>query len=61
MFAEGLVHDFGQIFKFFPFFFFMQKIAQKKIFGDVLDRKQAFLDYKILIFPTCQIGYFLRG
>ena len=60
MFAEGLVHDFGQFFKFFPFFFHA-KDSSENIFGDVLDRKQAFLDYKILIFPTCQIGYSLRG
>ena len=49
--------------KFLNFFrfFFHAKDSSEKIFGDVLDRKQAFLDYKILIFPTCQIGYFLRG
>ena len=60
MFAEGLVHDFGQKLNFFRFFFHA-KDSSEKILGNVLDRKQAFLDYKILIFPTCQIGYFLRG
>ena len=49
--------------KFLNFFrfFFHAKDSSEKFFGDVLDRKQAFLDYKILVFPTCQIGYSLRG
>ena len=52
MFAEGLVHDFGQIFKIFPFFFHA-KDSSEKIFGDVLDRKQAFLGSKnISFFPV---------
>ena len=31
------------------------------MFGDILDRKQAFLDYKISILPSRQIRCFLRG
>ena len=30
----------------FPYLFFLGKIRQKKVFGNVLDRKLAFLDYK---------------
>ena len=37
-----------KIMKFF-YFFFLGKIPQKKVFGNVLDRKLAFLDYKIWI------------
>ena len=28
------------------YFFFLGKIRQKKVFGNVLERKLAFLDYK---------------
>ena len=30
----------------FPYFFFLGKIHQKEVFGNVLDRKLVFLDYK---------------
>ena len=30
----------------FPYLFFLGKIRQKKVFGNVLDRKLAFPDYK---------------
>ena len=33
----------------FLYFFILGKIRQKKVFGNVLDRKLVFLDYKIWI------------
>ena len=42
MFPEELVQDFGQNLKNFVFFF-CAKRSSKKIVGDVLDRKKAFL------------------
>ena len=36
---------FGQKFENFPFFIF-GKIREENVFDDILERKQAFLDYK---------------
>ena len=38
-------------------------LCEEEMFGDVVDRKQAFLDYKklISILPSHQIRCFLRG
>ena len=44
-FPKGSVHSFGQQMGFFPPFYFWQK-RQEKVFGDILQRKNAFLDYK---------------
>ena len=45
IFPKGLVHGFGQNYEFF-YLLFLGKIRNKKVFGNVLDRKLAFLDYK---------------
>lgn len=41
---KGLVHGLGK--KNSKFFFFCLKVDREKVFGKVLKRKQAFLDYK---------------
>ena len=52
-FLKGLVHDFGQKLVIFPDFYFRENKAekcvlnQKKVFYDILDDRNAFLDYKI--------------
>ena len=48
-FPKGLAHDFGQKFSFFHFFF-LNKISPEKMFHDILDKKQAFTDYKNIDF-----------
>ena len=48
IFPKGIVHDFGKkvlVKKFFRLLF-LSKIDQEKVFADVLDRKEAFEDYK---------------
>ena len=45
IFSKGLTHGFGQKMAVFPTFFFGNK-AQKDVFYDILDRKNAFLGYK---------------
>ena len=49
-FPKGLAHDFGQQFSFFSFFFFLNKISLEKMFHVILDKKQAFADYKKIDF-----------
>ena len=41
--------------------FSLGKIGLAIVFGDVLDRNQAFPDYKNVTLYGCQIGFFLRG
>ena len=41
----GIVHDFGQKVEVFSCFVFMKNRSQK-VFADVLDKKEAFKDYK---------------
>ena len=43
--------------KFF-YFFFLGKICQKNVFGNVLDRKLAFLDYKNMHLKKSQNWHF---
>ena len=45
IFTNGIVHDFGQKVVVFSSFAFI-KIHQENVFGDVLDKKEAFKDYK---------------
>ena len=52
IFPKGLVHGFGQKLVIFPDFYFRENKAekcvlnQKKVFYDILDDRNAFLDYK---------------
>ena len=43
-FPNGLTHDFGQKLELSSLFFFLLNIGQEIMFGDVLDRKEAFLN-----------------
>ena len=45
----------------FLLFFFLGKIRQKKVFGKVLDRKLAFLDYKNMDLKKSQNWQFSKG
>ena len=45
IFAKGIVHDFGQKWKFFHVLC-LSKIDGEKVFADVLDIKEPFKDYK---------------
>ena len=45
IFATGIVHDFGQKVEVFSSFVFV-KNRSRKVFADVLDKKEAFKDYK---------------
>ena len=45
----------------FPYLFFLGKIRQKKVFGNVLDRKLAFLDYKNMDLKKLQNWQFSKG
>ena len=45
-FPKGLVHGFGPKMGLFPPFYFWQSRQAKNVFGDILERKNAFLDYK---------------
>ena len=40
---------------------FLFRLDQGTMFWDVIDRKKAFLDYKILNLHSLQIGIFQRG
>ena len=45
IFPNGLVYGFGQKFQISSSFF-LSKIGWEKVFGDVLGKKLAFLDYE---------------
>ena len=46
IFSKGLTHGFGPKKAIFPIFFFLVKIGRENVFYDILERKDAFLDYK---------------
>ena len=45
IFAKGLTHGFGKKWPFFQLFF-LGIVGQENVFYDILERKNAFLDYK---------------
>ena len=45
----------------FVYFFFLDKIRQIRVFGNVLDRKLAFLDYKNMDLKKSQNWHFSKG
>ena len=45
LFSKGIVHDFGKKVEVFSSFVFI-KNRSRKVFADVLDKKEAFQDYK---------------
>ena len=60
IFPKGLVHGLGETFEIFVTFRFIQN-TPKKVFGDVLVRKQAFLDNKNMDLRKREIGIFPKG
>ena len=60
IFLKELVHGFGEKFEILLTFRFIQN-TPKKVFGDVLARKQAFLDNKKLHLKKSEIGIFSKG
>ena len=57
---RGLVHSFGPTIKIFPSFSFRQS-RQEKMFGDILDRNKAFLDYKNGQLKNSENWHFSKG
>ena len=45
----------------FVYFFFLDKIHQIRVFGNVLDRKLPFLDYKNMDLKKLQNWHFSKG
>ena len=43
---KGLTHDFGPKIAIFPSFFFLGNRGQENVYYDILERKDAFLEYK---------------
>ena len=41
--------------------FILRQIGQEEVFYDILDRKNAFLDYKNIKVKNRRIGIFLKG
>ena len=60
IFPKGLVHGFCEKFEILLTFRFIQN-TPKKVFADVLFRKQAFLDNKNMDFKKHEIGIFPKG
>ena len=58
--SKGLTCDCGQKFKLF-YCFFLSKLGRKMRFGDLLDRKQAFLDRKNFNFLKSRNWTFFKG
>ena len=46
IFPKGLTHGFGPKMAIFRTFFFLGNIGQKKVFYDILERRNAFQGYK---------------
>ena len=59
IFRKGLIHGFGQKLAIFPSFDFREK-SQENLFGDILERKNAFLDYKDRKFTKSKTGIILK-
>ena len=45
----------------FSYFFFLGNIGQENVFNDILERKNAFLDYKKNKFKTSKYWHFSKG
>ena len=57
IFPKGLTHSFGSKLAIFPTFFF-GIIGQENVFYDILERKNAFLNYKNKKFKSRKIDIF---
>ena len=60
IFAKGLTHGFGPKMAIFPTFF-LGNTGQEKVFYDILQRKNAFLDYKKKKFKKAKNWHFCKG
>ena len=60
IFPKGLTHGFGPIVAIFSTFF-LGNIGQENVFYDILERKNAFLDYKNQTFKKSKTGISQRG
>ena len=59
-FLKGLTHDFGQKFELSLLFVFIENRTSNDVW-DVLDKKEASLDYKKCISYSRKTGYFAKG
>ena len=57
----GLTHGFGPKMADFPNFFFLGKISQENVFYDILEQKNAFVDYKKKSLKSRKIDIFSKG
>ena len=61
IFPKELTHGFGSKMVIFPTSFFSGNIGQEKVFCDILERKNAFLGYKIKKFKKSKNCHFSKG
>ena len=54
IFPKRLTHDFGPKMADFPSFFFLGNRGQENVYYDILERKDAFLEYKKKIFKKAK-------
>ena len=61
IFPKGLTHDFGPKMAIFPTFF-LSNIGHENVFYDILERKNAFVGYKIKKFKKFEkLTFFQKG
>ena len=60
IFPQGLTHGFVQKWSFFQLFF-LGNLGQENVFYDILEQKNAFLDYKNKKFKTSKNWHFSEG
>ena len=60
-FSKGLVHGFGQKLVIFFRSFILGKISQKNVFYEILERRNASLDYKNKKFEKSKNWDFCKG
>ena len=59
-FSKGLTHGFGPKMPFFFNLFFKGNIVQRKVFYDILERKNAFLGYKNKKFKRSKYYHYFK-
>ena len=55
------MHGFCQKIEFFSYWYFLGKISRKRVFFDILDRKECFLDQKSEIINNSEKSKFSKG
>ena len=61
IFPKGLTQGFGPKMAIFPTCFFLGNIGQENVFYDILERKNAFVGYKISKFKNSKNWHFSKG